>query len=78
MRIKLYEVPRGLTEAIRDVKAGNHVVLMEEGTPIAMIEALRPASEAEENAIREMIELKILETSQKAGVKVWKPKSKAA
>jgi antitoxin (DNA-binding transcriptional repressor) of toxin-antitoxin stability system len=78
MRIKLYEVALSLTEAIRDVKAGNHVVLMEEGTPIAMIEALRPASEAEENAIREMIELELLETSQKTGVRVWKHKSNAA
>jgi antitoxin (DNA-binding transcriptional repressor) of toxin-antitoxin stability system len=72
MRIKLYDVTQDLAQAISEVKAGNHVVIMEDGTPVAMIEALRPASEEEEDAIRDMIASGFLRTNQKAGVRVWK------
>jgi antitoxin (DNA-binding transcriptional repressor) of toxin-antitoxin stability system len=72
MRIKLYDVTQDLAEVILEVKAGNHVVIMEDETPVAMIEALQPASEEEEHAILEMIESGFLKTDQKAGVKVWK------
>jgi len=75
MRIKLYDVTQDLAKAIRETKAGNHVVIMEEGIPIAMIEALRPASEEQERAIREMIESRVLRTTQKSGVRIWKCKS---
>ena len=75
MRIKLYEVTQDLAEPIREVKAGNHVVLMEEGIPVAMIEGLRPASDDEDRAIREMIALGLLRTTQKSGVRLWKWKS---
>lgn len=72
MRIKLYDVTQDLAQAISEVKAGNHVVIMEDGTPVAMMEALQPASEEEEHAIREMIASGFLRTDQKAGVRVWK------
>ena len=75
MRIKLYDVTEDLAKAIRETKAGNHVVIMEDGIPIAMIEALRPASEEEERVIREMIEEGLLRTSQKSGVRIWKSRS---
>jgi antitoxin (DNA-binding transcriptional repressor) of toxin-antitoxin stability system len=75
MRIKLCDVTEDLATAIREIKAGNHVVLMEEGTPIAMIETLRPASDEEEHAIREMIGSGLLRTNQKSGVRIWKSKS---
>jgi antitoxin (DNA-binding transcriptional repressor) of toxin-antitoxin stability system len=75
MRIKLCDVTQDLAEAIREAKAGNPVVLMDEGTPIAMIESLRPASDEEEQAIREMIESGLLRSSQKSGVRIWKSKS---
>jgi antitoxin (DNA-binding transcriptional repressor) of toxin-antitoxin stability system len=75
MRIKLCDVTQNLAEAIREAKAGNHVVVMEEGTPIAMIEVLRPASDDEEQAIREMIASGLLRSNQKSGVRIWKSKS---
>ena len=72
MRIKLYDVTQDLASAILEVKAGNHVVIMEGGTPVAMIEALLPASDEEEVAIREMIASGLLRTNQKDGVRIWK------
>ena len=75
MRIKLCDVTQDLAEAIREAKAGNHVVVMDAGTPIAMIESLRPASGEEEQAIREMIGSGLLRSNQKSGVRIWKWKS---
>ena len=76
MRTHSIELTEDFAQALRAMKAGKQVVLTEKGVPVGMIEPLRPASQAEEHAILEMIDSGELQPTRKSGpVREWKWKA---
>jgi len=79
MRIHLQEVSEDCVKAVEEMKAGKHVILTEDGAPVALIQPLRPATKDEESAIQEMIDAGLLQPGRRSGVvREWKWKSKPA
>jgi len=79
MRIHIKEASEKCANAVEEIKAGKHVILTEHGVPVALIQALRPATKDEETAIQDMIDAGLLQPGRRSGaVREWKWKSKPA
>jgi antitoxin (DNA-binding transcriptional repressor) of toxin-antitoxin stability system len=79
MRIHFQDVSGECASAVEAMKTGKHVILTENRVPVALIQALRPATEAEEHAILEMIRSGVLQPGRKSGsIREWKWRSKPA
>jgi antitoxin (DNA-binding transcriptional repressor) of toxin-antitoxin stability system len=74
--MKVREANRDFAAAIKTVKAGDSVVLTDNGVPFAMMEPLREVSELEEDAIKDLIDSGLLQPVRKSGsVREWKWKT---
>ena len=73
MRMGLREANQKFSKAIREVKAGRQVVLTERGTPIAVIQPLRPPH-SEETLLQRLRESGVVRAARVARPMVaWKP-----
>src|SRR5438552_19093400 len=73
MRMGLREANQNFSKAIKAVKAGKQIVLTERGTPIAVIQPLKPLS-SEKQAIQSMIDSGFLRPAEEQGpMPDWKP-----
>ena len=73
MRMGLREANQNFSKAIKAVKAGKQIVLTERGTPIAVIQPLKPLS-SEKQAIQRMIDSGFLRPAEEQGpMPDWTP-----
>ena len=73
MRMGLREANQKFSKAIREVRAGRQVVLTDRGTPIAVIQPIRPPS-SEETVLHQLRDSGMLRAARVRRPMVsWKP-----